>query len=138
MRHWEAKASRAISAGAGAVWELWEDAARWPEWNPAIAAAKLVGPFAIGTVAVIRFRGRPPMKFEITALEPGTAFVDEARLPGARLGHEHRVAEGDGDVTVTHRIYFEGPLAEVWGALMGRRIRRDLRTFLDNEQRLVA
>jgi uncharacterized protein YndB with AHSA1/START domain len=137
MGRWEATASREIAAEPAAIWELWENADRWPDWNPAIASAELEGPFAVGTTAVIRFRGRPAMKFEVTAIEPGRLFVDETRLPAARMGHEHRLEPvGDG-VLVTHRIYFDGPLAALWGALMGRRIRRDAATFLDHEQRLA-
>jgi uncharacterized protein YndB with AHSA1/START domain len=133
---WAAESSREIATPVGAVWELWENADRWPDWNPAIASAELEGPFAVGTRAVIRFRGRPAMKFEITAIEPHELFVDETRLPGARMGHEHRATPTDERVLVTHRIYFEGPLASLWGALMGRRIRRDLESFLHNEERL--
>jgi hypothetical protein len=134
--HWQAEASREIAARPAAVWELWENPDRWPDWNPAIAGAELLGPFAVGTTAVIRFRGRPAMKFDVTAVDAERLFVDEARLPGARMGHEHRLEQAGAGVSVTHRIYFRGPLASLWGALMGRRIRRDLVSFLDREQRL--
>lgn len=127
-----------MAASAAAVWALWEDAQRWPDWNPAIASAALEGPFAVGTTAVIRFHGRPAMKFAVTAVEPHELFVDETRLPGARMGHEHRVRRSGADVLVTHRIYFDGPLAALWGALMGRRVRRDLTSFLDHEERLAV
>lgn len=138
MGRWDAEASRAIEAPPAAIWELWENPERWSDWNPAIAGAELEGPFALGTTAVIRFRGRPAMTFEIVALEAGTLFVDQTRLPGAHMGHEHRLEPGAEQVVVTHRIYFDGPLASFWGVLMGRRIRRDLERFLDHEQRLCV
>jgi Polyketide cyclase / dehydrase and lipid transport len=133
---WQAEASGEVAAEPAAVWELWEDPSRWSDWNPAIARAELEGPFAVGTRAVIRFHGRPGMKFDITAIDGPTLFVDETRLPGARMGHEHRLAQRDGHVLVTHRIYFDGPLAPMWGVLMGRRIRRDLASFVARERRL--
>jgi hypothetical protein len=138
MRRWGAEASRDLVAQAADIWALWDDADRWPDWNPAIASAELQGPLAVGTAATIRFRGRPAMTFTITAIEPGCLFVDETRLPGARMGHEHRLGPTTMGVTVGHRIYFDGPLAGLWGALMGRRIRRDLQTFLDREQALAS
>jgi Polyketide cyclase / dehydrase and lipid transport len=138
MGRWEAEASRELVAQAGDIWALWDDADRWADWNPAIAGAALQGPFAVGTAARIRFRGRPAMTFTITAIEPRRLFVDETRLPGARMGHEHRLAPSGSGATVGHCIYFDGPLAALWGALMGRRIRRDLQTFLELEQAQVV
>jgi len=137
MGRWEARASREIAAPAAAIWDLWENPERWADWNPAIAGAELRGPFEIGTTAVIRFHGRPAMKFDITAIEPGSLFVDQTRLPGAHMGHEHRLERSPGLATVAHCIYFDGPLAALWGLLMGRRIRRDLTSFLDHEERLA-
>jgi hypothetical protein len=137
MGRWEAEASREMVADAAEIWALWDDAERWPDWNPAIASAALQGSFAVGTTATIRFRGRPAMTFTITAIEPRRLLVDETRLPGARMGHEHRLDAATTGVTVGHRIYFDGPLAAFWGALMGRRIRRDLQTFLELEQAQV-
>lgn len=138
MGSWEATASREVAADAAAVWALWDDADRWAEWSPAIASAELDGPFAVGTTARIRFRGRPAMRFAIVDVRPGRLFVDETRLPGARMGHEHHLEPADGGVRVGHRIYFEGPLASLWGLLMGRRIRRDIGTFLDREESLAT
>jgi Polyketide cyclase / dehydrase and lipid transport len=138
MGRWEAQESREVAAPPAAIWALWEDPERWADWNPAIAGAELQGPFEIGTPAIIRFRGRPAMTFDITAIEPGALFVDQTRLPGAHMGHEHRLEQpGTETVVVSHRIYFDGPLAFLWGVLMGRRIRRDLESFLDHEERLA-
>jgi hypothetical protein len=134
---WEAEALTELAAPASVIWELWADPQRWGDWNPAIVTSCIDGPFAAGSRARIRFRGRPAMRFVITAVEPERRFVDETRLPGARMGHEHRIDAAARVTLVRHRIYFDGPLASVWGRLMGRRIRRDLQTFLRNEARLV-
>lgn len=65
-------------------------------------------------------------------------MLDEARLPGARMGHEHRVEPAArGGARVTNRLYIEGPLARVYGALMGRRMRRGVQRFVVHERRLA-
>jgi hypothetical protein len=135
---WDARAEVVVRADAAAVWALWEDPRRWKDWNPQIAEAQLRGPFAVGGSARIRFKRSPrPLTFEITALEPGRLFTDEARLPGTRLGHEH-LLERDGETTrIMHRLYFDGPAERIYVLLMGRRMRAAVRQFVERERGLV-
>src|SRR3712207_5563491 len=103
---WETAAETRTSAPPPAVWELWRDPARWPEWNERLAAAELLGPFEQGTVARIRFRGSPrALRFTIAELAGGRSFTDVTRLPGARLGHEHRVEQAGDGARITHRLF---------------------------------
>ncbi len=122
-RTWEARHVARSAAEPAAVWERWADAGRWSEWNTGVAGARLEGPFLPGTTALIRFRSGPRLRFLITELVPGRGFTDEARLPFAWLGHEHRVEPYTGGSRLSHRIYFRGPLAPLYGLLAGRRIR---------------
>jgi hypothetical protein len=39
---------------------------------------------------------------------------------------------------IRHRLYFDGPLAGLYGLLMGRQMRAALATFLRREQELAA
>ena len=135
---WDARAEVVVRADAAAVWALWEDPSRWKEWNPQITEAQLRGPFAVGSSARIRFkRSLRPLTFEITALEPEHLFTDEARLPGTRLGHEHRL-ERDGETTrISHRLYFDGTAERIYALLMGRQMRAAVRQFGERERRLV-
>ena len=135
---WEARAETVVRAHAAAVWALWEDPARWKDWNPQIAEARLRGPFALGSSARIRFRRSPrALTFEITALEPGRMFTDEARMPGARLGHEH-LLEPDGETTrIVHRLFFDGPAERIYALLMGRQMRAAVQEFVERERALV-
>lgn len=135
---WETAATSQTSAPPEAVWALWEDPARWPEWNDAIAAASLAGPFAEGTLARVRFRRAPlPMRFTITRLEPRRLFVDEALLPGARLGHEHRLERSGETTAITHRLYLDGAAAAVLSRLMGPGMRKSVREFGERERALA-
>lgn len=124
-------------AAPARVWDLWADASRWPEWNPGIVAAELHGPFAVGSTATIRFdRGRP-LTFEVTAVEHERLFVDEARLPGARMGHEHALERADDRWRIRNRIYIAGPLGRVYALLLGRRIRASMDEMVRRERELA-
>ena len=135
---WSASAETETRADPGAVWALWRDPERWKDWNEQIAEAELHGPFVVGTNARVRFRRSPrPLTFTITALEHGRLFTDEARLPGARLGHEHVIEHEGAKTTIRHRLYFDGPAERVYALLMGRKMRAAVQRFGELERRLV-
>src|SRR5688500_12128915 len=135
---WAASAEIKTHADPEAVWALWQDPERWKDWNEQIASADMRGPFAVGTSARIRFRRSPwPLTFTITALEPGRMFTDEARLPGARLGHEHAIEHDGATTTIRHRLYFDGPAEKIYALLMGRRMRAAVQQFGERERDLA-
>jgi hypothetical protein len=135
---WETSADVEARASAAAVWELWEDATRWRDWNDQIASAELHGPLAVGTKARIRFKRSMPLVFTITALEHGRLLTDEARLPGARLGHEHRVdTTSRGAARIRNRLYLDGPAERLWALLLGRQMQASVRRFVQREPELA-
>ena len=54
-----------------AVWTLWTDVARWPEWDVSKEMARLDGPFAPGTCGWAKQRGNLGGSFTITKVEDG-------------------------------------------------------------------
>jgi uncharacterized protein YndB with AHSA1/START domain len=126
------------SAAASAVWALWSDPSRWPEWNDQLESGELEGEFAVGEKVRVKFRRGGRMQFEIVALEPERLLVDEARMPGARLGHEHRLEPAGEGVEITHRIYVRGALSGLFALLLGRtRMRESVVRFVERERELA-
>jgi hypothetical protein len=109
------------------VWAAaYADAAAWPRWNRALASARLDGPLAAGATARVRFRTGLRLRFAIVEVQPGRSFTDEARLPGARMGHRHELEPIAGGVRLRNTIYLDGPLARAWAPVLGRAARRGL------------
>jgi hypothetical protein len=134
---WETEARAPTSADPARVWALWEDPARWPDWNDEIRSAALEGPFAVGSVARIKPKGFWTLRFQLLAIEPGRLLTSEAKLPGVRLRHDHLV-EGEGGTTVIrNRMYLLGPAARVWALFYGWRLRRSVRGFVERERELA-
>ena len=134
----EATHSERSSASPAAVWALWSDAARWPDWNEQLESAELEGEFSVGETARVKFRRGGRMQFRIVAVEPERLFVDEARLPGARLGHEHRLEPSGAGVEISHRLYVAGPLSGLFALLLGRkRMRESVVRFVERERELT-
>ncbi len=122
----EAVHTERISADADAIWELWADPQRWPDWNEQVEGVELDGELRVGAEVSVKFKRGGKVKFEVTELEPLRLFVDEAKFPGARLGHEHRMKPGKSSVEVTHRLYVEGPMSGFWSLMLSRKRMREL------------
>ena len=134
----EASHSERSSAPPPAVWALWADAGRWPEWNEQLEYGEIDGDLAVGTGATVKFKRGGKMRFRVVAVEPERLFVDEARLPGCRFGHEHRVEPAGSGSEITHRLYLIGLTSGLFSRLFGRkRMRENVVKFVERERELV-
>jgi hypothetical protein len=111
-----------------AVWQgAYADADAWPRWNAELVRARLDGPLRADARAGIVFRTGLRLRFRVVEFEDGRLFTDEARLPGARMGHRHLVDPApEGGSRLTNTIYIEGPLAGLWRRVLGPRAARTL------------
>lgn len=128
MSRWETTSTHEGAASPAEVWaKTYADAAAWPRWNAELKSAKLDGPLRLGATAKIVFKTGLRLRFEVVEFKEGRLFTDEARLPGARMGHRHLVEPiEDGGCRLTNTIYIEGPLTWLWRRVMGPRAARAL------------
>jgi len=69
----------------------------------------------------------------ITNVESMRRFDCDTRFPGAVMHFEHQLAETpDRGCSFTHRLPFTGPLATLWGTLVGRKIAGRFPTVMSN------
>ncbi len=116
-----AEAAASSAAPASAFFECWADMATWPEWNSDTEWVRLDGPFEAGARGVLKPRGGPRVRFEVTALVPGREFTDVSRLAGARLTFRHLVeARPDGGCDLRVTITMTGPLGWLWTRMLGK------------------
>ncbi len=134
---WDVEHSVHSSAAPSAVWALWSDPRRWPDWNEQIREAELEGPFEVGTVARIKFKGGGKMVFTITQLEPERVFIETARLPGARLSHEHRIETAASGIEIRNRFVLSGLLSRFYVLMMGRSLRKAIPALPERERELA-
>lgn len=127
MSRWETTSKLEASVEPAAVWRsAYADAEAWPRWNREIKSARLGGPLALGATARIVFRTGLRLRFRVVEFEEGRLFTDEARLPGARMGHRHLVEEDGSGSRLVNTIYVEGPLAALWRRILGPAAARSL------------
>ncbi len=128
MSRWETTSTHEGAASPADVWETaYADAAAWPKWNEELKSARLDGSLRLGATAKIVFKTGLRLKFKVVEFEQGRLFTDEARLPGARMGHRHLVEPtAGGGSRLTNTIYIEGPLGPLWRRVLGPRAARTL------------
>ena len=110
-----------IQAPTDRVWDVMSDVERWHEWTPSITSVTLLGsgPFAVGSRALVRQPKLPPVRWRVTAIEPGRHFEWVSAGPGFRTVAVHRV-EANGEGTwATLSIEIQGVLGGVLGWLTG-------------------
>ncbi len=118
---------RAGNACAEEVWVSWTTLDDWPGFDDGVSTASLAS--GATTITATGQRGTlldptgRKVKFEVTAFSPGSFYTFTSQLPLAKL-HVHRIlTELGGEVSVTHEVWFGGPLALVWAGLLGRKFR---------------
>jgi len=127
LSRWETTTTLDAEAAPAAVWvKAYADAAAWPLWNRELKRATLDRPLALGAEARIAFRTGLRLRFRVVEFEDGRLFTDEARLPGARMGHRHLVEPTATGSRLTNTIYIEGPLAGLWRRVLGPAAARSL------------
>jgi len=114
--------SATSSAPPEAFFARWADMRTWPEWDEAVAWARLDGPFAAGSTGVLKPKGGPKVSFVIETLEHGSEFTDISSLPGASLRIRHLVSVEDSWTRVDIEVSIEGPLAWLWRRAIGKGI----------------
>jgi hypothetical protein len=120
MSRWETTSALDADVVPAAVWDkAYRDAVSWPLWNAELKSVRLDGPLAEGAEARIVFRTGLRLRFRVVEFDDGRLFTDEARLPGARMGHRHLVEPSATGAHLTNTIYIDGPLAGLWRRILG-------------------
>ena len=119
-----------FEAEPAAVWAVWTDVDRWPEWDVSKEIARLDGPFEIGASGWAKQRGNLGGSFTITEVECGRRWVTECPMPLGKVIFDHLVEPvAGGYVRVVKRVEVEGacgPLVRMFAPKMRRDIAASL------------
>jgi uncharacterized protein YndB with AHSA1/START domain len=118
---WTAEHSIETSASPEAVWRLWADVPRWPEWNADLARAELEGEFSPGSTIRMTSTEGDVIELRIAeAVEP-ELFVDEADFGNIVVRTTHRLEPG----RIVYRMEITGQDADSVGPELGPQISGD-------------
>jgi hypothetical protein len=127
-----------LEACPAAVWAVWTDVARWPEWDVGKEIARLDGPFEPGVSGWAKQRGNLGGTFTITAVEAERRWVSECPVPLGKVVFDHLLEPVTKDrVRVVKRIDVEGGITPLV-LLFAPKMRRDICESLAALGRLAA
>jgi hypothetical protein len=122
---WSTEHSIQTTAMPEAIWRLWSDVSRWPEWNGDLDRAELSGSFAVGSRITMFPHDQDPIELRIAeAVEPST-FVDEAEFGGVVVRTTHRVEALGDQNRVVYNLEITGAEADTLGPQIGPDITAD-------------
>jgi uncharacterized protein YndB with AHSA1/START domain len=123
---WAVEHTMETSATAEAVWQLWADVERWPEWNAGVERIELQGPFEVGSTILMTPPGDDTVELRITEASEPELFVDEADGGDFVVRTTHRVERVDSQGSrITYRMEISGPTADTVGPEIGHEISGD-------------
>jgi len=105
------------------IWRVWQDVESWPSWDHDLEFSRIDGPFQTGTTGCFKTKSGPVLKTVLTRVEPLKIFVQEAKLPLAKVIMTHTISELDGKTQVIIKTEVKGLLAFFYYYLIGRSIK---------------
>jgi hypothetical protein len=124
---YEIHSSAVITGDVDAIWHAVTDVAGWPTWDPHEEAARLDGPFEVGTVGWSKPRGGPATEWTITDVIPLSRWASECGLPGGRITGVNTFEQlAGGQVRCTKTVCVTGPLVPLFRLYFGRKMREDM------------
>ena len=127
---WRREYTHLTTAAPAAVWKRWTTPEDWAVDDPDLREAVFPVPARVGAVGRVVNHGTPAQKFVFTELQPGFVMNFRISLPGATLSFPHRMRETPNGLSVTHAVEIAGPLAGLFGVLVGRTIAAGLPTVV--------
>jgi hypothetical protein len=125
-RMWTTEHSTETAASPEAIWRVWSDVERWPEWNADLDRAELSGPFAARSTITMYQPGGDTIELRIAEASEQEAFVDQADLGEVVVRTIHRLEPLEGGrVRVIYRMEITGPAADTLGPQIGPEISAD-------------
>jgi uncharacterized protein YndB with AHSA1/START domain len=114
------------------LWQLWSDTSTWPSWNPDVEDVKLDRPLGPGAAGTMRTRSGGTHNIAIRDVEPGRSFVLESDgVPVTKLLFKCEVVPLSDGSRISQSVRLQGPLAFLFGPMMGGRIAQSFRPLLE-------
>lgn len=121
-----------IDAPAAAVWDVFSDVERWPEWTASVTRITALDAreVLVGNRFEIKQPRMPKLVWEVTEVTPGASWTWVQRSPGGLTVARHDVIPvGDHRTRIHQTLEQRGPV----GALVGLLMRSMTRRYLDLE-----
>ncbi len=115
-----------------AIWTIWADVNKWPEWHDDLDYCRLEGPFAVGNHFYLKPIGVKPVKIDLIDIEKGQHFTDCTSFFGAKMYDTHEMEETKDGLRLTNTIRVTGPLKWLWVKLVASKVAETVPQEMEN------
>jgi hypothetical protein len=126
-----------VQAPAERIFNIYQDVAAWPTWDPDTKRASLDGPFVVGTCGSLTPTKGNTVPMVLTKVEPNACFTVESTIPLFRMVFEHELVPQGAGVKVIHRVTFSGLLTFLLGRMLVKQLNQGLPVTLAGLKRLA-
>ena len=126
----QAAAEAEIPAPIDLVWRVQSEIPRWPEWNPDVGAAEILGPLSPGTTFKWKAGGMRIIS-ELRVVDPPRSLGWTGRTLGIRAVHIWSFDETESGTRVRTEESFEGWLAKLIPGTLRRALAASLEKGLE-------
>jgi len=130
---WQYSETVDTHATAATIWQFWSDPATWHTWDDEVTSAAIHGDFIEGAKGIMQPASGPKVAFELVRVDPHTSFTNRAKLPLSTLDFSHVYippSAAGAPAQITHGVEIRGLLAPLFGFLIGRGVKKHLRTAM--------
>jgi len=104
------------------IWKIWTDVNNWPSWHGDLDYCKMEGEFKVGNYFMLKPKGAPAVKIELTEIDEGNHFTDCTKFFGAKMYDTHYAEEIDHGVILRNKLVVTGPLKWLWVMLVAKNV----------------
>jgi len=114
------------------IWKLWQDPSSWHTWDTQLKAAFIEGGFNIGAKGFIEFHSGQKIDIKLIYVDINKAFTIRMKLPLATMDffHIYTKASENTKASITHGIEFRGLAAPIWFLIIGKDLKKSLRSVM--------
>ncbi len=125
--------SRSTTAAPEAVWRVWSDPNNWSRWNSGIGSAEVDGPIANGATGKMTTARGSTHDVTFHDVVEGRSFrMSMAGPPLTTFTFTCEIAPNDGGSTIAQNVEISGPLAFIFGPMMGNEMAKHFVPVLDD------
>jgi hypothetical protein len=103
------------------IWPHLANVSAWPQIDHNIDWLKIDGEPAAGQAFRLKPKGGPVLSFTIGKFEAPGIYSDICQMPLASMETVHRLTPDPSGTLIEVEIAIRGPLAWLWGVLVGRK-----------------
>jgi len=125
--------SRSTTASPERVWAVWSDPNNWSRWNSGIKSAQLDGTIADGAKGRMTTNRDTTHDVSFVNVHPGRGFsMTMAGAPGTTFAFSCEITPAATGSTIAQNVAITGPLAFIFGPMMGNEMAKHFVPVLDD------